>query len=130
MNIKTRPSTAEDHNFILSTWLKSYQAHGNEFYKPSGKVYFKEHQELIKKKLDSCKVDIVTTDEDESQIIGYMVHDADCIHYVYIKNLFRNFKIAKKLVSESTATYYSQHTSYSKRISGSLIYNPYRFFNE
>ena len=122
MNIKTRPGTPEDFNFVLSTWLKSYQAHG--------KIYFKEHQELIKKKLERCKVDIVTTDEDESQIIGYMVHDADCVHYLYIKNLFRNFKIAKKLVSESTATYYSQHTSYSKRISGKLVYDPYRFFHD
>lgn len=127
MNIKTRPGTELDYNFILSTWLKSYQAHGNCFYKPPKTIYFKEHQELIKSKLKSCKVDIVTTDEDDSQIIGYMVHDSDCVHFVYIKNLFRGFKIAKKLLATTLARYYSQHTSYSKHITGRLEYNPYKF---
>lgn len=127
-NLILRPANETDKNFILSTWLKSYHTHGNEYRKPPSQIYYQEHQELIKKKLETCAVTIATTTDDETQIIGYIVSDSACVHYLYVKNLFRGFKIAKKLLQTTGAALYSHHTSYSEQLNKGFAYNPYSFY--
>lgn len=127
-NLILRPANESDKNFLLSTWLKSYYVHGNAYRKPNQTIYYKEHQEFIKRKLESCIVTIATTTEDETQIIGYIVNDPECTHYLYVKNLFRGFGIAKKLMEGNKRPTYSHHTSYSDQVNKGMSYDPYSFY--
>ena len=125
--IKIRLAVPEDHNFILTSWMKSYLDHGNWIFKPTGKVYFAEAQERIKRHLKGTVL-IATTEADENQILGYVVLDATTVHYCYVKNTFRGFKIARALMKKTQGCeFYSQHTTYSKHITKGLTHNPYKF---
>ena len=127
-NLILRPMREDDKSFIISSWLNSYLSHGNLHRRPSKTVYYKEHQEIVKKKLDTCSVTIATTSEDQDQIIGYIVHDLYCVHYLYVKNLFRGFKIASKLLQTTDAGEYSHHTSYADDVKKGHKFNPYLFY--
>jgi len=126
-NLILRPANETDTNFLLSTWLKSYYVHGNAYRKPNQSIYYKEHQDLVKKRLATSSVTVATTSEDETQIIGYIVCDADCIHYLYVKNIFRGFGIAKKLLAGNWRDSYSHHTAYSDQVNKGMQFNPYLF---
>lgn len=128
MNLILRPMREGDNSFIISSWLNSYLSHGNHHRRPSKTVYYKEHQEIVKKKLDTCLVTIATTSEDESQIIGYIVHDSECIHYLYVKGLFRGFKIGSRLLQTTDAPNYSHHTTSSDDVKKGHKFNPYLFY--
>ncbi len=127
-NLILRPMLEADKPFVISSWLNSYLTHGNQYRKPSKTVYYKEHQEFVKAKLDTCSVTIATTTEDQDQIIGYIVHDSECVHYLYVKGLFRGFKIASKLLQTTDAPCYSHHTTYSDDVKKGHKYNPYLFY--
>jgi hypothetical protein len=105
----------------------SYLAYGNWIARPYNNIYFKEHQEIIKAILDRATVTIATTTEDPTQIIGYIVSDSECVHYVYLKDVFRGFGIAKKLLLTTSSRFYSQHTKQSNKVNSCLSYNPYLF---
>lgn len=114
----------EDHAFILSTWLKSYYdlmvGH-----KPPKFIFFKEHQKAIKGCIKEGS--ILCNDEDPDQIIGYVVHSGTTLHYIYVKNVFRNLKLARQLLDSKKFESYTHHTSYMNKLKLSLIYNPYLF---
>ena len=52
------------------------------------------------------------SDDDEDLIFGYIVFEPHIMHYVYVKEPFRNYGIGKRLIQEieqpfQTATSYS-----------------------
>jgi len=126
-NLILRPANESDTNFIVNSWLVSYLDHGNWIARPYRRVYFKEHQDIIKAILYRASVMIATTTEDTTQIIAYIVYDPECVHYLYVKDVFRGFKIAKKLLLLTASRYYSQHTLFSNKVNACLSYNPYLF---
>lgn len=130
-----RPFKDGDLNFILSTWLRSYYDALTQYSKraqarlaPSHDVFFQEHQRKIKETLKTAKVFILTTAEENDQIIGYIVFEGDALHFCYVKAPFRKLGVAKKLCKEMVGVkQYSHHTTYSKYIAKDFIYNPYKF---
>lgn len=133
MNI--RPMKSGDTNFILSTWLKSYYDTLTTYSKkaqakiaPPNEVFFKEHQEKIKKVLESANTLICTAPDDDNQIIGYIVTESGTLHFCYVKHVFRKFGVAKRLrLQVGKLENYSHHTPLSKYINKDLIFNPYKF---
>lgn len=128
-----------DMNFVLSTWLRSYYD-ALKWYSsgsirvpyPKDDVFFQGHQAKIKGLLLSpgTQCVICVAPDDENQIIGWVVYDKDCLHYMYVKHVFRRLKIGAKLREEAnqgTLKTYSHHTKFSKHINQGLIYDPYRF---
>lgn len=121
-----------DVNFILSTWLKSYyeelKRNGNKgVIYPKDDVFFQGHQNRIKEALKRSTCLICTTQEDESQICGWIVFEPETIHFCYVKNPLRRFGVAKKLLSHASARSYSHHTKYSRYLNMGLAYDPYKF---
>jgi hypothetical protein len=133
MNI--RPLRDGDVNFILSTWLKSYYDALTTFSKraqakiaPPNEIFFKEHQEKIKAELLKSKCLVCVAPDEENQIIGYIVFDGDCLHYCYVKQVFRKMGVAKALSAKAQSLkHYSHHTPYSKYVNKGLVFNPYKF---
>lgn len=125
MIIKIRPSRPDDINMVLSSWAKSYLYLGNWIYKPSEGLYLKGKDRLIKKLLETSTILVATTEEDESQILGYIVLDPETVHYCFVKEPFRKFGVGKELMKNATSqSFYSHHTSYTKFIKSDLRYDP------
>lgn len=98
-----RDATAEDANFVLSTFLRGIY-YGNDLFNLIPKAVFMESYKDIARKLfyDQTKttVKVACLVEDQRIIIGYSILSADYlnIHYVYVKQKFRKQGIAKSLL--------------------------------
>lgn len=130
-----RDAVADDLNFILSSWLKSYRQ-SSQFarYIPS-RLYFEWHQKVIKRILErrTTKVRVAYTPGSPEVILGYFVAedqgDVSVAHYLYVKKAFRRFGIAKELFSNFGYMEYTHMTDECRWILNkvlSLVYNPYR----
>ena len=122
----------DDLNFILGTWMESYF-----FYMPSRppkNIYAREHSALIHKKLPICECLVACSEEDPTQILGYLITEGELLHYIYVKELFRKLGIGSRLMEEMYRNAVDVvHTHYTKPIkhfdrSYHLIYNPYLFY--
>lgn len=134
---KIRPMRDSDLNFILSTWLKSYYD-ALKFYSsgtirvpfPKDDVFFQGHQAKIKSLLLSAKTECLVSvaPDDDNQILAWIVFDPECLHYCFVKHVFRQMGIGKSLMAHvKTATRYSHHTTRAKHINEGLLYDPYKF---
>lgn len=138
MNFRLMNET--DKNFVLSTWLKSYYESLKAFDEylafnklkgfvyPKDDIFFQGHQNKIKDKLKNAECMVCTAPDDDRQIIGWIVYEPTVIHYIYVKQVFRKYGIAKKLKSKvPTAVKYSHHTKFAKYLKQGLVYDPYTF---
>lgn len=130
-----RDAVADDLNFILSSWLKSYRQ-SSQFAKhiPS-RLYFEWHQKVIKRILErqTTRVRVAYTPEAPEVILGYFVAEEQgdiwVAHYLYVKKAFRRFGIAKELFNNVGYMEYTHMTDECRWILNkvlSLVYNPYR----
>jgi hypothetical protein len=109
MDVKLRSLNPDtDVEFLLSSWLKSYK--NSEFAREIPKaIYYKCHQNLIATilKAPDTAVAMLVNKNDEDQILGYIVHDKKqpIIHYVYMKRMFRNLKLAKFMLDQVKSIY-------------------------
>lgn len=134
----TRPARNSDVNFILSAWLKSYY-NALKFYAsgsikvpyPKDDIFFQGHQARIKGLMASHGVEsmVCVAPDDEDQIIGWIVFDKACVHYVYVKHLYQRMGVSKELMKNLPVSVkaYSHHTKMAKYINQGLVYDPYQF---
>jgi len=130
-----RPAKEDDIPFIFNSWLKSYR--NSHFCKLLvNEVYFSEHHKVIQNLIKHSTVLIACNPEDENQLYGYLVASKEqnilCLHYIYIKHAFRNFKIASSLLQSishdpSQAAIYTHHTRICDKLAEkyNLLYHPY-----
>ena len=93
-----RPAGPDDLNFILSSWLKSYRR--SDFAKGiTNQTFFRYHQDLINQILRQNEVTILASAEDDTQILGYMVHasESPIIYFTYVKNPFRRMGLCRHM---------------------------------
>ena len=97
-----RELTEDDKAFIFTSWIKSnWKVYPN----PSiiADLYLPEMREMIGKLLDTANTLIVCASDDRSHILGFVVfeyiEDILHIHYLYIKNAFRNVGLARSVIS-------------------------------
>ena len=134
MDVKLREFKPEDLNLILTTWSKSYYQHLTE--KPPKSIFFKNHTEHIKKILAESVCLVAVAHDDDSQIIGYSVYSdkgEKCLHYVYIKALFRGMQFSRLLLAPLGEMFLISHyTSDLKHLKHKykMVFNPYRFYFE
>jgi hypothetical protein len=94
-----RPAIPTDIPFVYSTWLRSYRT-GSGLGLQSGKhQYFVLYQMILDQILEreSTTVLVAALDEDLSIALGYIVIEPKILHYVFVKEPFRRFGIAKAL---------------------------------
>jgi hypothetical protein len=99
--IIVRPGNPEtDINYVRSSWLRSYVE--SEFARSiNHDLYFQKHTRLVNDLLSRCQVTVACDPEDETFIFGWMAFEPDpaCIHYVNVKNKYRHYGVAKRLVT-------------------------------
>ena len=132
--ISIRPGTADDASFIFSSWLKSYRQ--SYFARTiSNTIYFDQHHAVLRRLIKRCSTDIACNPEDPSQIYGYIVHESvtgiPVVHYVYVKQTFRNMGIGKALLEKAKtfeeAGVYTHHTKMAEKLAAkhSVTHHPY-----
>lgn len=98
-NLKVRFLKDEDMPFIYNSFLKSCQ-HG--FKTMSAQLYFNQMKLVLIELLKVSNILVVHLNNEPDKIIGYVIshrnNDIFCLHYVYIKHVFRNLGIAKTLL--------------------------------
>lgn len=134
-----RPPKTEDVAFIASTWLNNFKNSSKFGQNIKKGIFYDNHAKIVNRILSKTNhVYIAHLPDDEDTIIGYMVGDAiddtcNVIHFIYVKQPFRNFGVMKELlihseIDLSTALY--THETYVgadiiKTKYPGMIHNPY-----
>lgn len=140
-NFAIRDSDREkDVPFIMATWLRNYKNSSYFAKRISNSVYFNWHHKLLEAllKRESAEVIVAHPPGEPDVILGYMVTEMvggeQVIHYVYVKQVFRNMGIAKGMLEHSgvelSGSFFSHWTydldSILKTKTLSITYDPYR----
>lgn len=100
-DIMLRAAKPSDVPFLTSTWLKSYRDAPAVRGVPN-RVYYYYHHKVLEALLTRCTVMVACYDHTPDQILGYVCAElfdsALVVHYVYTKQTFRGFGVARKLV--------------------------------
>tara|TARA_R110002126_G_scaffold287977_1_gene441119 strand:- start:310 stop:711 length:402 start_codon:yes stop_codon:yes gene_type:complete len=123
-----RPASADDMNFILNSWLKSYKDSVICENIPAN-IYYEEHKKTVETHIANSSIIMAVNPEDPDQIFGYCVYEAPMtLHYMYVKYPFRKFGIGKDLYLEAGSPTIVSHLPRDyktlKKKYG-LIYTPY-----
>lgn len=131
--IVVRQALDSDAPFIFSSWLKSFRS--SDFAKHlSNSMYYREHHKLIADILERSQVICAVSDEDESQIFGWICAETGgpvpVVHYVYVKQTYRRVGIASKLLSlvADGAFLYTHDTGAAPELAKNGVYSPYFAF--
>ena len=133
INVSFRGGIEDDHSFILNSWLRSYYNTANINPVIPRKVFFKHEPDFIKYFLKEHYTMVAYDPNDRSHILGYCVYkpELDLLHYIYVKDSFRNLGIGKQLLEESFHRLKELNCSYwtprLKRFKNNYYfnYNPY-----
>ncbi len=109
MKFQTRDGRESDWPFVLSTWLKSHKHSGHGVKRVRDSLYYAFHHPRAEALLAASSLRIAFAPGDDNTILGYVVSDANALHYVYTKLPFRRFGVANALMQEvaPTATQFS-----------------------
>jgi hypothetical protein len=123
-----RQADENDLSFIFSSWLKSYR---NQQKFVSSEIYFEGQHKLIELILRESHCIVICPVDDPDSIIGYVVYKDNAMHWIYVKSVFRNLGMARKLL---TVFENGEPTSYSHfsaavhfLLSDDCIFNPYSY---
>lgn len=134
--ILIRPSNSSDMPFIYSSWLKTYKFSSPFTKRIKSSIFFQKHHDLIEDAVNrGMEIFVACPKDGEETIIGYMAieRDKNAINFVYIKDPFRGFGIARLLYEESQlepGEVFFTHWCYSLDAEidkSGFIYNPYLF---
>ncbi len=129
--IEIRDFEEGDRNFIINSWIKCYRKQCLDI-RPD--VYFLEHHKIIQSLIGRCKIKIATNIEDGNQIYGYILYEplpVTILHFIFVKQTFRNMGIGKKLITDfevSNPCIITHHSLNGDSLLKShiKIFNPYK----
>lgn len=103
--VTIRPPRPEDRAFIYATWLRGLY-YGNPWFTQIDKdsymaSYHKILDQLFLKPDVDIKIACVT--EDPELILGYSVSEPSILHWVFVKQAWRRFGIAKQLIPKDVS---------------------------
>ena len=132
-----RAATSQDVPLIYSDWLRSYRRSPLTKHVPSA-VYYSQHRALIDNLASRSRVVVLCNPDDTNQVYGWMCFeltpDVLILHYLYVKEDFRGFGLAKALVQQylpkavEDSIIICSHTGpcfQALKDKYHLIYNPY-----
>lgn len=97
--MKVRELRQADEPFIFSSWLKSYRKHPSVITQPNNK-YFKNYHTVIEFFLQTGKVLVCCSSEDENEILGWACLKDSKPVYVYVKQALRRLGVGSLLVGK------------------------------
>ena len=114
---------ARDLNFLQSSWLRSFRE--SRYIGPiSPRAYWPAYQETICEVLERSLAKVMTTAEDPSDILGYVVYEQGAlpiVHYIYVKHTVRRSGIATALLAAALPG--ATGFSYTFRTSKSQVFS-------
>lgn len=120
-----------DIAFIFATWLRGLY-YGNDWFEAIPKDIFMENYHRVVEALlekPSVEIRISCLKEDPSTILGYAIieRDRNAIHWIFVKEAWRRFGIAKSLIPEDQKWVMATHlTKLGKRLKPrEMIFNPF-----
>lgn len=137
--VEIRPLKKEDHAFLFSSWLRSYKQ-SRFAHRIKNDIYFMWHHILIERLLSrpSVSVHVAHMKGDADIIFGFLVSETmnqepRILHYVYVKDDFRGFGLARELFNAAKlrAPVYFSHWTYLadpivEKHQATLVYDPYK----
>lgn len=126
---RIRDYELEDTNFILATFLRGLY-YGNEFYGLIPKHLFMEnYKTVVENFIKSSVIKVACLEEDPGVVLGFSIlsKDSVSVHWLYVKQIWRNQGIGKSLLPPS-ALYYSHFTTLGLGLAKkrNMIFNPFR----
>lgn len=135
MHWKIRPATPDDISFIYATWLPSYYVDTSYFKTIRNRIYYTNYREVIDTILLSARIDVACKPDEDNVIFGYMVSEPETAHYVFIKEPFRGFKIARALYSNRfkpdeivVITHQTKHLRPLIENKDNIVFNPFKLY--
>lgn len=133
--VRLRPATESDVNFIFKSWLRCYR-HSFNTRGCENPVFFAQHHKLIEGLCKKASIVIACNHDDISQIYGFicseMVDNLPVIHFVYVKEMFRRMGVAALLAENAgfkreAPVFYTHRTYSSEGLEKkfAMVYNPY-----
>lgn len=137
--IKIRTVSPNDTNFIISTWLNHYKNNSYFAKKIRKPVFYYWHELIVKNILakKSTSALVVCPNDDDEVLLGYLISEkidtTHIIHFCLVKQEFRRFGIAKKLLAhaqidprKSLFTHWTYDLDELMPKLEGIIYDPYR----
>lgn len=115
---KLRPLCDADWHFVLDSWLRSFR-HGNDHARAADmRPFFTQEQDGIERARERGAVfSIACADYDEEQIFGWACYEEMLLHYVYVKQPYRQTGIATALLGGASAWFCTHWTKMAQKIS-------------
>lgn len=106
--MSVRPIRSDEINFVLSSWLKSARMTG--FWpKVNSKTFFINYQPLIETAIERGSIFVGVPKTEPNIIVAYIsfeIHKGKLIiHFIYVKNIFRNQRISSHLINHIKKIY-------------------------
>jgi GNAT superfamily N-acetyltransferase len=130
--IHLRRAQEDDVPLIYDSWMKSFKS--SRFAQTvDPNVYYPEQHSVISYLLARTQVVLAVSDEAEKQIYGYLCYDPSqgplILHYCYVKQPYRGFGIATKLIStvlkQDQPFYYTHDTGEMRSLLEKGCFNPF-----
>lgn len=130
-NIYTiRDAVPEDKNFVLATFLRGLYYGDSWFSKIPKDIFMANYKNIATALYDKCIVKVACLTEDPNLILGYSIlsQDYQSIHWVYVKQAYRNQGITKDLLPKHPVS-----VSHLSKLGSTLltkypdtVFNPWR----
>lgn len=129
-----RRAQGSDLNFIYATWLNSFRDDSSVGKSVRKSIFYFEYEKVLDELLARPHaIALVAVKPDEPNVIfGYLVFEDRTLHYVFVKEDFRNFGIAKNLFQVAlggeggvTFTHKTNHVRALIDRTPELTYNPF-----
>jgi len=103
LQVEVRKAVTSDYPLILSSWLKGCYHLCSAFKDMPKSLYYGVHEPCLKAILATSDTMCVVDHQDPDHILGYIVYKDygffTVIHWIYIKQQFRDFGMAKYLLA-------------------------------
>lgn len=129
--VAIRLGTTADLPLVSSTWLRHYRRRSAYARAVPERLYATEQRALITLILQRTPVVCAVDASAPEVVLGYLVADAVCVHWLHVKDGFRGLGLARMLAKHAQgALYYTHETddaaTLARRLGLVLEFNPYR----
>lgn len=126
--ITVRPANKDDKAFIYATWLRGLYYGNPWFTMIHKKSYMDSYHNILDQlfKKPGLVVNVACLKDDQELILGYSATEQDILHWVFVKQAWRRFGIAKQLIPKDTKVITHVTTMSEKIRPKNWIFDPFK----
>ncbi len=139
LEFKIRSAVGDDIPFIYSTLLRSYRYDSDLGKSTSKSVFFENYQLVLDKILANPDTQILVAcnPAEQNVILGYLIHEPTTLHYVFVKEAFRQLGVATALytfafdeLDSVSVTHVTRSVEPLMRSKSRLVFNPFKLYQK